>query len=279
MNHPKPNITVNVDVTNPGQFFACCGLLELADRLWPGAEVMGGFISPRFQRSQFNIWSKHSLDTQTIVTCLCRSQRNAVEPLQAIKKDGKVVKDVSKIKPIQLTIERDDGAVNEPVSMRLNWWLDELTGQQQDHFKLWSAHVSSQSLIADMANAIHPEKINDETVFEYSCPMTGRIGLDARSSWNTLDEGFSPNNQGLKVESFPAAELLAAIGLQYFIPLEGDGFAYVCWNRPLPTVVARAAVAGCVGLSGASWYRFQVAARGRFKYFTKASPYERNNND
>ncbi len=32
--------------TNPGQFFACCGLLELADRLWPGAEVglhqMGG---------------------------------------------------------------------------------------------------------------------------------------------------------------------------------------------------------------------------------------------
>ncbi|TWW08183.1 hypothetical protein E3A20_26890, partial [Planctomyces bekefii] len=24
---------VNVDPTNPGQFFACCGLLELADRL------------------------------------------------------------------------------------------------------------------------------------------------------------------------------------------------------------------------------------------------------
>jgi len=31
-------IRVNVDPTNPGQFFACCGLLELADRLWPGAE-------------------------------------------------------------------------------------------------------------------------------------------------------------------------------------------------------------------------------------------------
>ena len=32
------NITIPVDLTNPGQFFACCGLLELADRLWPGAE-------------------------------------------------------------------------------------------------------------------------------------------------------------------------------------------------------------------------------------------------
>jgi CRISPR-associated protein Csx14 len=37
MSSSKP-IRVNVDVTNPGQFFACCGLLELADRLWPGAE-------------------------------------------------------------------------------------------------------------------------------------------------------------------------------------------------------------------------------------------------
>ncbi len=28
----KPNIQIPVDLTNPGQFFACCGLLELADR-------------------------------------------------------------------------------------------------------------------------------------------------------------------------------------------------------------------------------------------------------
>jgi CRISPR-associated protein Csx14 len=33
-----PSFSVHVDPTNPGQFFACCGLLELADRLWQGAE-------------------------------------------------------------------------------------------------------------------------------------------------------------------------------------------------------------------------------------------------
>src|ERR1700747_1456326 len=38
MSARMPNISVSVDVTNPGQFFACCGLLELADRLWPGAQ-------------------------------------------------------------------------------------------------------------------------------------------------------------------------------------------------------------------------------------------------
>lgn len=34
MTHPEPNITINVDVTNPGQFFfACCGLPARGDRL------------------------------------------------------------------------------------------------------------------------------------------------------------------------------------------------------------------------------------------------------
>ncbi len=46
MTAEKPNISVKVDVTNPGQFFACCGLLELAGRLWPGAE--GWFEKARF---------------------------------------------------------------------------------------------------------------------------------------------------------------------------------------------------------------------------------------
>src|SRR4051812_29289443 len=46
MSDVKPSISVNVDPTNPGQFFACCGLLELAARLWPDAE--GWFASGQF---------------------------------------------------------------------------------------------------------------------------------------------------------------------------------------------------------------------------------------
>src|SRR6266446_4280053 len=46
MNTPNPAIRIAVDPTNPGQFFACCGLLELADRLWQGAE--GWFEGQQF---------------------------------------------------------------------------------------------------------------------------------------------------------------------------------------------------------------------------------------
>ena len=33
------SIHVVLDATNPGQYFACCGLLEFADRLHAGAEA------------------------------------------------------------------------------------------------------------------------------------------------------------------------------------------------------------------------------------------------
>ena len=43
MNTLEPTIRIRVDLSNPGQFFACCGLFELADRLWPGIEIRGSF--------------------------------------------------------------------------------------------------------------------------------------------------------------------------------------------------------------------------------------------
>src|SRR5947207_624032 len=38
MSSPARDITIPVDLLNPGQFFACCGLLELADRTWRDVE-------------------------------------------------------------------------------------------------------------------------------------------------------------------------------------------------------------------------------------------------
>jgi len=66
MPHPEPNITVNVDVTNPGQFFAYCGLLELADRLWPCVEVVRSFTEPRFERSRFCIFGNVRFRTREL---------------------------------------------------------------------------------------------------------------------------------------------------------------------------------------------------------------------
>jgi CRISPR-associated protein Csb3 len=54
MRELEPQITMNADVTNPGQFFACCGLLELAHRLWPGTEAWFGSVTGQTSFSMFH---------------------------------------------------------------------------------------------------------------------------------------------------------------------------------------------------------------------------------
>ncbi|MBX3364023.1 MAG: hypothetical protein KF866_04590 [Phycisphaeraceae bacterium] len=267
---PDPRITITVDVTNPGQFFACCGLLELADRLWPRAEVAGWFSAPRYERSRFCISAGISISTSEIVTAALNCKRTAVDPYRPITDaSGKPVKDAKKTMPVLL---------GEPLSLRLNWWLDEPAGRQTE-LKMWGAHQTSSGLINDMAKAVNPSTINDSTALGSPVGMTGRIGLDTRSSWNTLDEGFSPNDQKLPVDTYPATELLAAIGLETFRPAaNGDVYVYATWSSPLPVVVARTVASGRVALQGIARYGFQIASRGKFKFLTEASLLERSGN-
>lgn len=274
MTKPEPNIRINVDATNPGQFFACCGLLELADRLWPGAEVAGSFSAPRFHRSLFCVSARVALCSSDLVKVIISSDRTTVDPYQPIRgSDGKPVKDARKTKPVLL--RRSNSSGGEAFSFRLSWWLDELAGRQT-RFKTWSAHNSAEGLIASLSSQIKGDEIADVNLLQQRVGMTSRLGLDPRSSWNTLDTGFSPNDQQLPVDTYPATELLAAIGLETFRPSPADdGYVYAIWSNTLPVIVARAAASGILNIQGITRYSFEVASRGKFKYFTKASQLER----
>ena len=48
MNGTGSCISVPVDLLNPGQFFACCGLFEIADRTWAG-------VQGRFSHDSFDV--------------------------------------------------------------------------------------------------------------------------------------------------------------------------------------------------------------------------------
>jgi hypothetical protein len=88
MKNPDPSICVNVDVTNPGQFFACCGFLELAGRLWPGAE--GWFGENRFLIAGHPECSLHALlkalAESTVANTMTPVQNARLEQLSAMKK-------------------------------------------------------------------------------------------------------------------------------------------------------------------------------------------------
>src|SRR5581483_4448811 len=72
MTLPAADINLDVNLRNPGQFFACCGVLELAGRIWPESEEWFGRSG---SGNSFHIatYSGHNDPLGEIVRRLCES--------------------------------------------------------------------------------------------------------------------------------------------------------------------------------------------------------------
>jgi CRISPR-associated protein Csb3 len=256
MSHHEPNITVNVDVTNPGQFFACCGLLELADRLWPGAEGA-------FHDTVFGIYATGTLP---------ELWRNVIEAkLEALDPSDETAS------PMQL------GA---PFNLTLDWWKDQYAGGRR--LKVWAGsmrgvriaqamkaaiiHASKQDAPLDFAAVIYdpdnPKKKVEPFYFD------ARRGRSAKP----IDIGFSPDSLSLTSVAYPAVEFLCLVGLQRFRPQPTSQrrvFDYQLWQTPFPPCLATLAASGLVPMADSVVYRFENAFRTdqeKHKSFLPATP-------
>jgi hypothetical protein len=259
MNKPEPRaIRINVDVSNPGQFFACCGLLELADRLWHEASVLGVF-----QSTHFELWTD-STD--------CSLDRIM---------DGFVRADVQQLVP-------EDSAASplrlgQPFDLRLDWW-QKVEGPNKtrvdlgggDQLKPWAGRQFGPLIFRLMKNACEgidllkllddPKAVYDTTGDSAKKKTISPFYFDARREETSLDIGFSPDEQDMSVLVYPAVESLALIGLQRFRPAVENGevrsFLYTAWAEPLPPAVATAAVSGMMPVRSCGTFRFTKPSRG-----------------
>jgi CRISPR-associated protein Csx14 len=251
MSTPNPSLSVRVDVSNPGQFFACCGLLELVHRLWPLAE--GWFVADRFHISAYN-----TPGTDVLGACLAKLRESTLSTDDSRGEKA--------IRPVHVT--HTDG-----INLTLDWWIDRIGNKTA--LKLWAGQQTSVGIMRTLCGALRkPNNVPPGELFEAGQPLTGRFGVDPRAAWNPLDVGFSPNKQQMEVSTYPAVELLAAIGLQGFRPREAEKgrWRYASWSIPLPPPVARAACAGVVPAGEVYRYRFEIATRGSYKGFDFATP-------
>ena len=248
---------VRVDASNPGQFLACCGLLELATRLWTFAEGW-------FDDGWFYVASDGTL-RQVLVALSSR------EPTEVTTLDsGLEVKAL--IAPLRLelpgrsdplvldgwmTIGTEKGEVVAKKSPPWNFW----SGQQTSH-RIWrSLRAELLSMLKTMTPA------DEEDLFFHRVPTSGRFGFDPVAAWKALDAGFSPNEQHMEVASSPAVELLAALGLQRVrLPVSPDEtrFWYATWAVPLSAAVAAPAACGVGVSAGSTNYEGRVISRGSF---------------
>lgn len=255
---PNPSITVNVDPANPGQFFACCGLLELADRLWPGAV---GWFSPRV----FQVATSGTLGE--LVQALTAAEFSATDA------DDKTASPI---------------LIGEPFRpLALDWWRDARAGGRD--LKVWAGTMESTRIALAMRYALRnpefhaPDCLNIGVItYDPENPekKVEPFYFDARRAPNahSRDVGFSPNDLHLTTTAFPAVELLCLCGLQRCLPSRTDRrrvFRYHTWTAPLPPELVPAAVAGemstpgSIGFEFENWYR---TGQKKHKAFRSAIP-------
>jgi len=260
MNYPKPNITVNVDVTNPGQFFACCGLLELADRLWPGAE--GSFTG---DGGTFNIAG-----------------------------DGTLPRLVEAIATAKLIHVHENDLYSSPLiiaepfrPLSIDWWETDQTGARD--LKVWAGTMESFGIASAKQHAMRSDQFHSPDLFNVGMVVTtpGNPNrkkepyyFDARRAANahSRDIGFAPNDLNFTSIAHPAVELLCLIGLQVARPAFTDEtriYGYFTWNVPLPTSLLLAVSTGTLALPGQRGYRFENwfrTGQKKHKAFRSAIP-------
>jgi hypothetical protein len=261
-----PDITLDVDLRNPGQFFACCGLLELAGRLWPGSE---GWFDGTRRHAAFHVAtsSGHNDPLGEIVRRLCDAKE-----LVALADDHETQKQADR-KPV----------VIRTFDLRLDWWLDAYAGGDKSELKVWAGQQTPERNIKGLRDSwrrmtrASPEEVAAPKLLCRRCPTSGRFGFDPAASWDAQDVGFSRDEQDIPVQTAPATEILAAIGLQRCRPApvadKKRWFAYRAWGHPLEVAVVPAAILGAGATLGT--FEFPVVMRNaQYGNFGWARPVE-----
>jgi CRISPR-associated protein Csb3 len=287
-------ISVTVDPTNPGQFFACCGLLELSDRFWNGAEGW-------FEKEVFCLRPIESVNDATSASFFlqltsCRLS-NTMTTLQIdrLKELSEMKKGVREKTPglekekkeLEKHRREDPILLGEPFHLRLDWFHDDLAGGSR--FKTWAGQQSVLEIASSMKRAIDtsewrtrpPEKWLAETT--RGCGLPFNFDADLGSQGSALDVGFSfdPLNSSdlTRIESAarPCLELLAFVGLQRFRPrqIEKDNrYLYCAWTRPLTPEIAAPAACALMPIANATVFEFSLLYRTKYlKSFLPAIPF------
>jgi CRISPR-associated protein Csx14 len=246
---PDTELNVRLDPLNPGQFFACCGLFELLSREEPGILSSFVFEAQRPRMANFCMQTSRGTDALGILLRRLRSARVSFSdhPDEAVQP---AVIDYANAK---LTID---------------WWLDEFR-DKTTNIKCWAGRVKTTLLFEDLMPRLDVES-TCEDLFDRSAPTRKLFGVDPRSAWNALDLGFSPNEHDVESTVFPAVEVLAAIGLQYFRPDSSnrDSVKYSLWKDPLPASIARLAFSAPWEGMPVVDLVFKICKRGQNKYFS-----------
>ena len=251
--------SIPVDLSNPGQVFACLGFLETADAFFGNAE--GGFDWSDSSNTRFELKADGDANPfEQVLGVLARARSQEVEPTgwpgekaadatvaecfpsQLLDHFDKKEKKWTRTSlPVSISIPQGQ----KRSSVTLTSWTD---GSSRPLFKLYSGNRSAHSIASNMLKgkrAKPTRTVPDGRVeskglsqlwqekrvqlvaapFDVLCSMGGSFNFDPRGGWTALDAGFSPDQQSKSglldgISASPVVEILAAWGLDHARPDE-----------------------------------------------------------
>lgn len=286
MSTNEANITIPVDLTNPGQFFACCGLLELAGRLDEEAE--GWFGEGHFKLRSSSSFSRliDVLEQATIANTMSPAQLLRLEELSKLSKKDREREGLDDEKKSLDALRREEPILLRTFfTLRIDWFHDDYAGGSR--FKTWAGQQSVLDIATAMHAGVRHAVTGDESTLWNSTRGGGlpfNFDSDLGAQGSALDVGFSFDplaaNEGTRIEGTcrPALELLAFIGLERFRPREVGGqnrFLYSAWSTPLSNSVAACVASVSLAIPHARTYEFPLLYRTKYlKSFLPAIPFQ-----
>jgi CRISPR-associated protein Csb3 len=288
----EPLICLRVDPANPGQFMACCGLLELTDRMWLGSEGWFDPLGTRFyvhptaasaqadQRSIVNALAGCSLKNTMTDGELRRRDKLASMTKKALKQAGLE----SEKRVLDRRWREAPIVLGEPFNLQLDWFLDERAGG--DAFKTWAGLQSVIEIALGIQQALRHElwsSIAAENWLIASAPVDGlpfNFDSDLGAVGSDRDIGFSLDplkalDPAMKIKVRPMLEFLAFAGLQRFRPAavpDPKRYRYSVWADPLLPEIAAAAACCQLTPAPAQVYEFRLLYRTKYlKSFLRAN--------
>lgn len=253
--------SIPVDLFNPGQVFACLGLMEAAEILCGPCEGWFNYQAKEFV-VDFVVRVEGELNPiAEALRFLCRAEVLAIAPLDSDTSTKKW--DVETLTQQDMTFPSSapDSPATLPVllkhgahSIPIEHWAD---GSDRDNVKFWAGLAGSPgaALARDALNLIHGLGGNAliaaiKDPFGVDAPQTSSFRFDWRRDYIPLDAGFSPNKHGyIGMVGYPFVELLAAIGMQHARPARINprdklAYRYGISSAMLPIMFARAVLGG-----------------------------------
>lgn len=246
----EPSATLSVNPANPGHYFACCGLFELASRLAPEALAWFEQTADGFQF--------HLTGTPALSDLLAKITAAEIKTLDEMDNHSAV-------------------EIALPLTLRLDWWRHE--NRATGKLKTWAGQMKASAILTtlqcslraaltshntDVLHFLSLEASPSEAVSYFDAPRSAASARDVGYSLDKLKKG------GLLIQNMlhPAVELFTLIGLQRTrpallpcAPRAEQTYAYHLWKCPLPISLLPIAAVGALPDCGAVQYHFSNPSR------------------